>query len=154
MNSVMHYLNLALDCCNQTNYGALWYTSNGYVYNGWIITLTSKWAQWRLKSPASRLFTQPFIIQAKIKENITAPHHWPLWGEFISDRWITSNMANVSIWWRHHIRKCLSYTASPRGTGLIDSICRVNSHDSIVVTINFIIRKHKCRNKCVFCSDE
>ena len=23
------------------------------------------------------------------KENIKAPHHWPLWGEFIGDRWIT-----------------------------------------------------------------
>ena len=35
-----------------------------------------------LKSPASRLFTQPFI-QAQIKENIKAPRHWPLWGESI-----------------------------------------------------------------------
>ena len=34
-------------------------------------------ARWRLKSPASRLFTQPFI-QAQVKENIKAPHHWPL----------------------------------------------------------------------------
>ena len=25
------------------------------------ITMTSEWARWRLKSPASRLFTQPFI---------------------------------------------------------------------------------------------
>ena len=41
----------------------------------------------RLKSPASQLFTQP-IIQKQIKENIKAPHHWPLWGEFTSDRWI------------------------------------------------------------------
>ena len=38
-------------------------------------------------SPASRLFTQSFI-QALIKENIKAPHHWPLWGEFTGDRWI------------------------------------------------------------------
>ena len=36
---------------------------------------------------ASRLFTQPFI-QAQIKENIKAPRHWPLWGEFTGDRWI------------------------------------------------------------------
>ena len=32
--------------------------------------------------------------------------HWPLWGEFIGDRWIPrikpSNAENVSIWWRHH----------------------------------------------------
>ena len=46
------------------------------------ITMTSKWARWRLKSPASRLFTQPFI-QAQIKENIKAPRHRPL-----CDRWI------------------------------------------------------------------
>ena len=35
----------------------------------------------RLKSPASPLFTQPFI-QAQIKENIKAPRHWPLCGEY------------------------------------------------------------------------
>ena len=34
----------------------------------------------RLKSPASRLFTQSFI-QAQIKENIKAPRHWLLCGE-------------------------------------------------------------------------
>ena len=33
-------------------------------------------ARWRLKSPASRLFTQPFI-QSQIKENIKAPRNWP-----------------------------------------------------------------------------
>ena len=31
--------------------------------------------------------TQPFI-QAQIKENIEAPRHWPLWGEFTGHRWI------------------------------------------------------------------
>ena len=51
------------------------------------ITLTSQWARWRLKSPAYGLFTQLFI-QVQIKEDITAPRHWPLCGEFIGDRWI------------------------------------------------------------------
>ena len=46
-----------------------------------VITVTSQWARWRLKSPASRLFTQPFI-HARIKENIKAPRHWTLCGEF------------------------------------------------------------------------
>ena len=32
-----------------------------------LITVTSWWARWRRKSPASRLFTQPFI-QTQIKE--------------------------------------------------------------------------------------
>ena len=51
-----------------------------------MITITSSWARWRLKSLASRLFTQSFF-QAPIKENI-APRHWLLWGEFVGDRWI------------------------------------------------------------------
>ena len=34
-----------------------------------------------------RLFTQPFI-KAQIEENLKAPRHWPLWGEFTGDRWI------------------------------------------------------------------
>ena len=44
-------------------------------------------ARRHLKSPASRLFTQPFI-ETQIKENIKAPRHWPLWGEFTDDHWI------------------------------------------------------------------
>ena len=57
--------------------------------------MTSQWARWRLKSPASRLFTQPFI-QTQIKENIKAPRHLPLPAQ------MASNAENVSIWWRHH----------------------------------------------------
>ena len=57
--------------------------------SGFSITMTSWWgrARWRLKSPASRLFFPPFI-HAQIKENIKAPRHWPLCGEFTGDRWI------------------------------------------------------------------
>ena len=49
--------------------------------------MTSQWAWWRLKSPASRLLTQSFI-QTQIKENIKTPRHWPLCGEFTGYRWI------------------------------------------------------------------
>ena len=65
-----------------------------FLYSKWplgisvIITLTSWWARWRLKSQALRLFAQSFI-QAQIKENTKAPRHWPLWGEFTGDRWIS-----------------------------------------------------------------
>ena len=41
----------------------------------------------RIKSPASWLFTQLFI-HAQMKENIKAPRHWPLCGEFTRDQWI------------------------------------------------------------------
>ena len=50
--------------------------------------MTTVWARWRLKSPASPLFTQPFI-QTQIKEIIKVPRHWhlcagnsPVTGEF------------------------------------------------------------------------
>ena len=67
--------------------------------------MTSQWDRWRHKSPASPLFTQPFI-RAQIKENTKAPRHWPLCreitgtGEFPAQ--MASNTENVSIWWRHH----------------------------------------------------
>ena len=64
-------------------------------------------ARWRLKSPASRLFTQSFI-QAQIKENIKAPRH-AVTGEFPAQ--MASNAENVSIWWRHASNLCSSVAA-------------------------------------------
>ena len=52
------------------------------------ITMVSKWSPWRLKSPVSWLFAQPFV-QAHIKENNKAPRHWPLLGESTGDQWIS-----------------------------------------------------------------
>ena len=46
-------------------------------------------AQWRLKSPASGLFAQPFV-QAQIKENIKALRHWHLWGKSTGIWWFPS----------------------------------------------------------------
>ena len=60
--------------------------NNGIILNH-CIRVTSWWARWLFKPPASRWFTKPFL-QAQIKENIIAPRHWPLWGEFSGDRWI------------------------------------------------------------------
>ena len=69
------------------------------------IAMTSWWPRWRLQSPASRLFTQSFI-QTQMKENIKAPRHWPLCGEFTGTGDFpvqrASDAENVSIWWRHH----------------------------------------------------
>ena len=76
--------------------------SRKFIWNVFCRTLH----RWRLKSPASRLFTQT-CIQTQIKENIKAPRHWPLLcgeftgtGEFPAQR--ASYAENVSIWWRHH----------------------------------------------------
>ena len=65
------------------------------------ITMTSLWARWRLKSPAFRLFVQPFV-QTQIKE-ISKLRFTGLCegnplvtGGFPSQR--TSNAENISIW--------------------------------------------------------
>ena len=52
---------------------------------------------WRLKSPASRWFAQPFVSAQIIK----APRHCGLCEEN-SPSQRASNAENVSIWWRHH----------------------------------------------------
>ena len=60
----------------------------------------------RLKSPASRCFTLPFI-QAQIKENTKlrvtglCAGNSPVTGEFSAQ--MASNAENVSIWWRHNV---------------------------------------------------
>ena len=54
---------------------------------------------------ASQITSLTFI-QAQIKENFTAPRHWPLCGEFTGTGEFpaqrASYAASVSIWWRHH----------------------------------------------------
>ena len=52
------------------------------------------------------IVTQPFI-QTQIKENIKAPRHWPLCGEFTGTGEFPAQRAsyaeNFSIWWRRHV---------------------------------------------------
>ena len=62
-----------------------WISHCGKVLFVCNITPTAQWVRWRLKLPALLLFSQP-CIQAKIKENITAPRYWPLWREYTGDR--------------------------------------------------------------------
>ena len=61
--------------------------------------LIAQWLHWlqlffsrkavadRLQYMCDRGFTQPFI-ETQLKENIKAPRHWPLCGEFTGDQWI------------------------------------------------------------------
>ena len=105
----MHHYTVTCTWCTATDMSFSWH------FHLWLhrklsfwelcITLTSKWPRWRLKSPASRLFTQPFI-QMQMKENIKAPRHWPLCGEFTGTGEFPAQRASyaeyVSIWWRHH----------------------------------------------------
>ena len=41
-------------------------------------------------------------VELQIKENINAPRHWPLWGEFTGSlpAQYANNAENASIWWR------------------------------------------------------
>ena len=84
---------------------------------------TSKWPIWCCYSDvitgtiASQITSVSIIyltVSTGADQNIKAPRHWPLWGEFTGDRWIppgtgeflaqmASNAENVSIWWRHHV---------------------------------------------------
>ena len=68
----------------------------------WTLRVTSYWARWRLKKPASPLFTH-MLACAQIKENIKGLRHSPLWGEFTGD---------ISLWWRHND---ITYDIFPRG---------------------------------------
>ena len=105
-------LQLFIMCFAQERYIHIW--NKGITHHGipgelgpLLLThsLTSQWPRWRLKSPASWLFTQSFI-RVQIKKNSKAPRHWPLCGEFTRTGEIpaqrASNAENVSIWWRHH----------------------------------------------------
>ena len=80
----------AMLCCNvqrsKTKSTKMMYKCGLIIYPI-LITVTSQWARWRLKSTAFWLFTERFV-QVQIKENIKAPRHWPLCGEFTADRWI------------------------------------------------------------------
>ena len=70
-----------------------------------IITMTSWWARWPLKSPASRLFTNRLFgrrSEKTLKLRVTGlcAGNSPVTGEFPAQR--ASNVEIVSIWWRHH----------------------------------------------------
>ena len=68
--------------------------------------MTSQWARWCLKSPASPLFTQPFFrrrskITSTLRVTGLCAGNSPMTGEFPAQK--ASNAENVSIWWRHHV---------------------------------------------------
>ena len=78
-----------------------YFTCSGKKRNAFI-TVASQWARWRLKSPASPLFSQP-SIQALIKEDIKlrVTSLWagnsPVTGEFSGQ--VASNTENVLHSW-------------------------------------------------------
>ena len=57
------------------------------------------------------------LFKGQIKENIKAPRHRPLCGEYTGDQWISrtkvSNAENVFIWWRHHEQNPAQWLVPP-----------------------------------------
>ena len=75
-----------------------------------LITITSHWARWRLKAPASRLFTRLFRRRSKkTTKRVTGfcEGNSPVIGELPAQG--ASNAENVSIWWRHRVLKIYLY---------------------------------------------
>ena len=111
------------------------------------IAMASQWARWRLKSPASPLFAQPFI-RPQIKENIKAPHHRPLCGEFIGETGELPakkavNAENVSIWWRRHggkwTAKCnwRSSISLFKSSAPVQHIAITHSNDDMIANLTY-----------------
>ena len=124
-------------------------TTNTGVTRMINITMTSYWERWRLKSPASRLFTQSFI-QTQIKENIKAARHWPLCGEFTGDRWIPRTNGQLrgkcvhlmtSSWnyhnlWSFIIPRFRYYSTVLYQHHARNQVININQAEVILVTVN------------------
>ena len=129
---------------------------------------------WRLKSPASLLFTQPFIQArrskktSKLRATGLSVGNSPVTGELPAQR--TSTLENVSIWWRHHALWPSDATCLGRTWSLLLQVCcrretitRINADLSIWTKQNsefesnygnlhlrkvFLIPSEKCWSFC------
>ena len=114
------------------------------------VTLASWYPLWRLKSPASRLLIQSFI-QTQIKENIKAPRHWPLWGEFTGTGEFSAQRAsyaeNVSIWWRHHDTLQLYHKGHPihEFTTTLNPVATIAKCNKNTIRLHLINTDQDCR---------
>ena len=76
------------------------------------MTVTTWWAPWYLKSPASSLFAQLYV-RAQVRENIKAPRHWlcegnsRVTGKLPHKRPATGKISpfdDVIMWWYHNTK--------------------------------------------------
>ena len=83
-----------------------------YLAYFWLFSLRSVTfsSQWRHNERDGVSNRQPHecLFKAQIKENIKAPRHWPLWGEFTGDRWIPRTNGQLR-------EKCFHFMASSCG---------------------------------------
>ena len=85
---------------------------NEFLMSPWYHQLEFPTLQWRHNDHDGISNHQPHgcllnRLQTQINENIKAPRHWPLCGEFTGTGEFPAQRAsygeNVSIWWRHHV---------------------------------------------------
>ena len=91
-------------------------------FRRWKLHTSLQWRHNERGGVSNHPLIAQLLVHAKVKENIKAPRHWPLCGEFTGDRWIprtkSSNAENASIWWRHHaqLAKYLFYKLHDKGS--------------------------------------
>ena len=110
--SLLSLLLLLLCCCCYHNYYHYYYLRNTDIYShcGQFLGLflhhpLEQWGRCRLKSPASRLLSQPFLRRKSKKTSkprVTGlcEGNPPVTGGFPSQR--ARNVENIYIWWRRH----------------------------------------------------
>ena len=91
------------------------------------------------------LNTQSFI-QAWMKENIKAPRHWPLCGEFTGTGEFpaqrASNAEIFSIWWRHHVSVQTNHSSGrPRRVKTAQGRVKLTHQSSDWTSANFVLKK-------------
>ena len=122
----------------------------------YIITVTSQWGRRRFKSPASRLFTQPFILWRwkktwKLRITGLCVGNSPVIGEFPAQ--IVSNAENVSIWWRHHEKIILfhachiTFVAAALSKPLYLKTCVANKTTCPYAKFIALCQKHRGSNQ-------
>ena len=92
---------------------AIWWHRSGSTLPQVMASCLMASLQWRHNGHVSVSNHQPHdcllsrLFRPRSKENIKAPRHWPLCGEFTGTgefpTQIASYTENVSIWWHHHV---------------------------------------------------
>ena len=118
-----------------------------YYFERYASYFCSKTLHWRHNYHDGFSNHQPYdgllnhLFRRRSKENIKAPRHWPLCGEFTGTGEFPAQKAsyaeNVSIWWRHHVLEKHDYNLP-----IVD--VTLHEHISCVQTPKSYQGKNKC----------
>ena len=71
----------------------------------------------------------------KYKTNMKAPRHWPVTGEFPSQK--ASNAKNISIWWLHHVSPGFVLRYTYKGPIKLSDILHTKSWNVVWIFFHF-----------------